>query len=235
MASQTLFYLFVAQRSQSPSPNEGSPLRTQSPYELHSRNSSADSFRSTAASLPPRKRIHRDRKMAQGSIPGESSVSGNRDREARYTTESLSLDSLPDYQDQEPPFSYAVLILLAIQGSPRKMLQHGQINSAIKEKFRWYRYVIPNVLEVRTLCSWPFHHALIHPFKSFVSRANSFITPFFIAHKRLRKNLASITMAGGALEIEEVCPYQIGSHALIDHRFTTNASWSSRSVETGGS
>lgn len=56
----------------------------------------------------------------------------------------LSLDSLPSYPpDQKPPFSYPVLIRLAILGSPQKRLLLSQIYSAIEEKFPWYRDSAP--------------------------------------------------------------------------------------------
>ncbi|KAG8778367.1 hypothetical protein FRC15_010837, partial [Serendipita sp. 397] len=56
----------------------------------------------------------------------------------------LSLDSLPSYPaDQKPPFSYPVLIRLAILGSPQKRLLLSQIYSAIEEKFPWYKESAP--------------------------------------------------------------------------------------------
>lgn len=56
----------------------------------------------------------------------------------------LSLDSLPSYpSDQKPPFSYPVLIRLAILGSPQKRLLLSQIYAAIEEKFPWYKESAP--------------------------------------------------------------------------------------------
>jgi hypothetical protein len=71
---------------------------------------------------------------------------------AQPATGPLSLDSLPSYpSDQKPPFSYPVLIRLAILGSPQKRLLLSQIYSAIEEKFPWYKDSAPKAWKVR-LC-----------------------------------------------------------------------------------
>lgn len=68
------------------------------------------------------------------------------------STAPLSLDSLPSYPpDQKPPFSYPVLIRLAILGSPQKRLLLSQIYSAIEEKFPWYRDSAPKAWKVSVL------------------------------------------------------------------------------------
>lgn len=69
---------------------------------------------------------------------------------AQPTSGPLSLDSLPSYPpDQKPPFSYPVLIRLAILGSPQRRLLLSQIYAAIEEKFPWYRDSAPKAWKVR--------------------------------------------------------------------------------------
>ena len=69
----------------------------------------------------------------------------------QQATSPISLDSLPSYpSDQKPPFSYPVLIRLAILGSPQKRLLLSQIYAAIEEKFPWYKESAPKAWKVST-------------------------------------------------------------------------------------
>jgi hypothetical protein len=93
---------------------------------------------------------HHSHGMPDGSSsagrPGVGAGSGNG---GGQSTAPLSLDSLPSYPpDQKPPFSYPVLIRLAILGSPQKRLLLSQIYSAIEEKFPWYRDSAPKAWKV---------------------------------------------------------------------------------------
>jgi hypothetical protein len=88
--------------------------------------------------------------------PGVVAAAGDMDRgsssSSQPTAPPLSLDSLPSYPpDQKPPFSYPVLIRLAIQGSPQKRLLLSQIYAAIEEKFPWYRDSAPKAWKVSCL------------------------------------------------------------------------------------
>lgn len=84
--------------------------------------------------------------------PGPNAGSGNGSGGSQTISAPLSLDSLPSYPpDQKPPFSYPVLIRLAILGSPQKRLLLSQIYSAIEDKFPWYRDSAPKAWKVSRL------------------------------------------------------------------------------------
>lgn len=89
-----------------------------------------------------------------GSVEGESPVPASPaftfiPHNATSSNPPLSLTSLPSYPpDQKPPFSYPVLIRLAILGSPQKRLLLAQIYAAIEEKFPWYRDTAPRAWKV---------------------------------------------------------------------------------------
>lgn len=92
-----------------------------------------------------------DREMADGSATGGLGASTGG---GSQSAAPLSLDSLPSYPpDQKPPFSYPVLIRLAILGSPQKRLLLSQIYSAIEDKFPWYRDSAPKAWKVSFLLS----------------------------------------------------------------------------------
>jgi hypothetical protein len=94
--------------------------------------------------------LHHRHGMPDGSpYAGPPGIGAGSTSGGGQSTAPLSLDSLPSYPpDQKPPFSYPVLIRLAILGSPQKKLLLSQIYSAIEEKFPWYRDSAPKAWKV---------------------------------------------------------------------------------------
>jgi len=98
-------------------------------------------------SVQPTHTVH-DGSLYAGQ-PAGAAGSNTGGRGSQQRTAPLSLDSLPSYPpDQKPPFSYPVLIRLAILGSPEKRLLLSQIYQAIEEKFPWYRDSAPKAWKV---------------------------------------------------------------------------------------
>ncbi len=132
--------------SASASADEGS--NSNSYYDGDSRGASMSPLMTASPSFTFVGQRH-DRELTDGHNANGSRASAGTDGGSQSTA-PLSLDSLPSYPpDQKPPFSYPVLIRLAILGSPQKRLLLSQIYSAIEDKFPWYRDSAPKAWKVR--------------------------------------------------------------------------------------
>lgn len=73
------------------------------------------------------------------ALTASSSTVANAMQIITTATPPLSLTDLPNFPaEQKPPFTYPVLIRLAIMGSPQRRLLLSQIYAAIEDKFPWY-------------------------------------------------------------------------------------------------
>ena len=74
------------------------------------------------------------------ALTASSSTVANAMQIITTATPPLSLTDLPNFPaEQKPPFTYPVLIRLAIMGSPQRRLLLSQIYAAIEDKFPWYK------------------------------------------------------------------------------------------------
>jgi hypothetical protein len=74
------------------------------------------------------------------ALTASSSTVANAMQIITTATLPLSLIDLPNFPaEQKPPFTYPVLIRLAIMGSPQRRLLLSQIYAAIEDKFPWYK------------------------------------------------------------------------------------------------
>jgi hypothetical protein len=74
------------------------------------------------------------------ALTASSSTVANAMQIITTATPPLSLTDLPNFPaEQKPPFTYPVLIRLAIMGSPQRRLLLSQIYTAIEDKFPWYK------------------------------------------------------------------------------------------------
>lgn len=74
------------------------------------------------------------------ALTASSSTVANAMQIITTATPPLSLPDLPNFPaEQKPPFTYPVLIRLAIMGSPQRRLLLSQIYAAIEDKFPWYK------------------------------------------------------------------------------------------------
>ena len=132
----------------------------QEQYQLYAEPTSPMSL-ATSANLPPTTGSFRAApKPARGSyhtpnpwysatptpfavpvaLTASSSTVANAMQIITTATPPLSLTDLPNFPaEQKPPFTYPVLIRLAIMGSPQRRLLLSQIYSAIEDKFPWYK------------------------------------------------------------------------------------------------
>lgn len=74
------------------------------------------------------------------ALTASSSTVANAMQIITTATPPLSLTDLPNFPaEQKPPFTYPVLIRLAIMGSPQRRLLLSQIYASIEDKFPWYK------------------------------------------------------------------------------------------------
>lgn len=74
------------------------------------------------------------------ALTASSSTVANAMQIITTATPPLNLTDLPNFPaEQKPPFTYPVLIRLAIMGSPQRRLLLSQIYAAIEDKFPWYK------------------------------------------------------------------------------------------------
>jgi len=129
-------------------------------YQLYAEPTSPASL-ATSANLPPTTGSFRAApKLTRGSyhtsnpwhtavptpfpvpmaLTASSSTVANAMQIIATATPPLSLTDLPNFPaEQKPPFTYPVLIRLAIMGSPQRRLLLSQIYAAIEDKFPWYK------------------------------------------------------------------------------------------------
>lgn len=132
----------------------------QAQYQLYAEPTSPASLATSANLLPTTGSFQAAPKAARGphhiSNPGHttmppqfpapvaltasSSTVANAMQIITTATPPLSLTDLPNFPaEQKPPFTYPVLIRLAIMGSPQRRLLLSQIYAAIEDKFPWYK------------------------------------------------------------------------------------------------
>src|SRR5258706_1883564 len=97
------------------------------------------------------------------ALTASSSTVANAMQIITTATPPLSLIDLPNFPaEQKPPFTYPVLIRLAIMGSPQRRLLLSQIYAAIEDKFPWYKENASKAWKVclawlsSRLCPWTY-------------------------------------------------------------------------------